>query len=262
MIPASRACPQCDGRGVLPLRRYSTVALNVVQCAGCNFVYLANAPDYDVLVSDLAWEKTFVVETDRRKAERPWLFWIDHKLRWRLKMLPGREDRMFQRYFSPGRMLDVGCGTGLVVPKPFIPFGIDISEVQTCVSHARMVKRGGLAIQAPAIEGVAQFPDRYFTGVLLRGLIEHEKHPKKLLRQVARVLSDDGAVYVKTPNYGGLNRRVMGAKWCGFRLPEHVNYFTLKSLRRISCDCGFTLKVLYPLELPFGDSIKALLRKV
>lgn len=256
-----RVCPQCDGARRLPLERYSSGPWRLVECADCHFVYLENAPAYERLVSEFAWEKSIVEETERRTAERPVTMWLERKTRWRLRHSGSGEARMLRRTFAPGRVLDVGCGIGNTIPEPFTPFGIEVSGSLARIADERMALRGGRTIRAPSLEGIAQFPDRHFTGVILRGLIEHEVEPKALLRQVVRVLADDGAVYVKTPNYGGLNRRVMGARWCGFRHPEHVNYFTLASLRKMAADCGLRLKLLNALVLMTDDSIKAVLRK-
>ena len=85
--------------------------------------------------------------------------------------------------------------------------------------------------------------------------------PKKLLAHVARVLKDDGKAYIRVPNFGGINRRVMGAKWCGFRYPDHVNYFTVTSLRRLAADCGLNVRLLNPIRLPLDDNINAVLSK-
>ena len=78
-----------------------------------------------------------------------------------------------------------------------------------------------------------EFPDRYFTGILLRSFLEHESATEGAARRNARACcADDGAIYVRVPNYGSLNRRMLGAKWCGFRYPDHVNYFTTTVARR------------------------------
>ena len=256
-----RGCPQCDEGRYNALDRYSTDEWRVVECATCNFVYLRNAPQYDRLVSEFAWEKTVVEATAKRKAQSPVLSWISRKTRWRLSLLSPDMATILRKTFPPGRVLDVGCGVGRYVPEPFIPFGIEVSEEQARIAHARMAERGGKTIQAPALEGVGEFADGYFSGVLLHGFLEHEKDPKPLLQEVRRVLADEGAVYVRVPNYASVNRRVMGAKWCGFRHPDHVNYFTLASLRKMTADCGFSLKLLSPLRLPFDDLIKVILRK-
>ena len=77
----------------------------------------------------------------------------------------------------------------------------------------------------------------------------------------ARVLKTDGAIYVRVPNFGSINRHVMGARWSGFRYPDHVNYFTLGSLRRMTSDCGLRLKLLNPALFPLNDNINAVLTK-
>jgi SAM-dependent methyltransferase len=257
----TRVCPQCGSDRDRPEPRYSVEPWRLVRCAACAFVYLKDVPAYERLADELAWEKTSAAERTRRRRSYPVVDWIEKTTRWRLSLLPGKRERLYRRLFKAGRVLDVGCGTGRGIPEPLIPFGIEISRALAKEADAHMRSRGGRAVCAPAVQGMAEFPDRYFTGVVLSSVLEHEMDPKPLLRQVARVLADDGAVYVRVPNFGSLNRRVMGAKWCGFRHPDHVNYFTPGSLRRMTRDCGLKMRLLNPLSLPFDDNIKAVLSR-
>lgn len=57
------------------------------------------------------------------------------------------------------------------------------------------------------------------------------------------------------------HRRLLGAKWCGFRYPDHVNCFSTESLRSMTGDCGLRLKLLNPLRLPLDDNINAVLKR-
>ena len=258
----ARVCPQCGNAQMRVLRKYSEESWRVVDCMACHgFVYLQNAPAYDRLADELAWEKTFVTERERRRVSYPWVNFIERMTRWRLLHLPGKRTRIYRRLFKNGRVLDVGCGGGHSIPEPYIPFGIEISNALAKEAHARMSARGGRAVCAPAIEGIALFSDRYFSGVVLSSFLEHEANPKPLLQQVARVIADDGKAYIRVPNFGSLNRRVMGSKWCGFRHPDHVNYFTSRSLRRMAMDCGLRMRLINPFLLPFNDNINAVLSK-
>ncbi|MGD0532322.1 MAG: class I SAM-dependent methyltransferase [Methyloceanibacter sp.] len=255
-----RPCPQCGSEAFQSLPSYSAAPWEIVKCSPCGFVFLRNPPDYKHLVSEFAWEKTRVAEVERRKSRSPVRMWRDRMTRWCAGIYsPGITGRL-KRMFAPGRVLDVGCGSGKKVPEPFIPFGIEISEELRRAADAHMSARGGRAIHAPAVEGVKEFPDRYFTGILLRSFLEHEAQPKALLAQCARVLTDDGAVYVRVPNFGSLNRRVLGAKWCGFRYPDHVNYFTTRSLAALAGG-GLRLTLLNPVRLPLDDNINAVLKR-
>lgn len=256
----ARACPQCGMAAFQALPAYSSPPWQIVECSACGFVFLRNPPEYKHLVSTFAWEKTRVAEVGRRKSNSPVRMRLDGMTRWRAGIYsPGIAGRL-QRMFAPGRVLDIGCGSGKKVPEPFIPFGIEISEELSRAADAHMRARGGRAMHAPAVDGVKEFPDRYFTGILLRSFLEHEAQPKALLEQCARVLAPGGAIYVRVPNYGSLNRRVLGAKWCGFRYPDHVNYFTTSSLAAMAGDCGLSLKLLNPLRLPLDDNINAVLK--
>ncbi|MGB6388028.1 MAG: class I SAM-dependent methyltransferase [Methyloceanibacter sp.] len=255
-----RDCPRCGAAAFQALPAYSSPPWQIVECSACAFVFLRNPPEYKQLVSNFAWEKTRVAEVERRKSNSPVRMWLDGMTRWRAGIYsPGVAGRL-QRLFAPGRVLDVGCGSGKKVPEPFIPFGIEISEELSRAADTHMRARGGRAIHAPAVDGVKEFPAQYFTGILLRSFLEHEAQPKALLEQCARVLAPGGAVYVRVPNYGSLNRLVLGAKWCGFRYPDHVNYFTTTSLAAMAKDCGLSLKLLNPVRLPLDDNINAVLK--
>ncbi|MGZ8369758.1 MAG: class I SAM-dependent methyltransferase [Caulobacteraceae bacterium] len=257
----NRDCPLCGAAETTPLPQYSRDEWRVGACASCGFVYLENPPDYERLTEEFAWEKTYAAERKRRKQKMPVVMWLDEKTRWRLTLFGKDEGAKFRRIFSGKRVLDVGCGEGDKVPEPFTPYGVEISNELHARADALMKARGGYAVHAPAVEGVASFPDAYFDGIMLRSFLEHEKNPLGLLSEASRVLAPGGRVFVKVPNYGGINRRVMGGKWCGFRHPDHVSYFTLGSLKAMAAKAGLGFKLLNPVNLPLDDNIHAVLVK-
>lgn len=255
----TRPCPQCGSEAFVELPGYSSAPWQVTECGACGFVFLRNPPAYEALVSKFAWEKTRVAEVERRKKRSPFRMWLDNATRWRAGIYSPEVGGRLKRLFKPGPVLDVGCGSGKKVPEPFIPFGVEISEELCRAADEHMQTRGGRAIHAPAVEGVKQFPDGYFTGILLRSFLEHEAQPRELLEQCARVLAPNGAIYVRVPNFGSLNRRMLGGKWCGFRHPDHVNYFTTRTLGAMAGDFGLKLRLLNPIRLPLDDNINAVL---
>lgn len=255
----SRYCPQCGSDAYRSLPGYSSGEWMIVSCASCGFVYLSNPPEYESLVDDFAWEKTRDAEVKRRRKERPLRKWLDERTRWRSNLFRRDTGSQLKRMFEPGPILDVGCGAGRQIPEPFVPFGIEISRGLAAQAQDYMGPRGGRAIHAPALEGIRQFEDDTFTGIMLRSFLEHEVEPKQLLAEASRVLAPNGRIYVRVPNYGSVNRRVTGAQWCGFRYPDHVNYFTPKSLRAMAADCGLSLRLINPLLFVFNDNINGML---
>ena len=249
------------GKAAKPLPRYSTPQWHVVECVACRFVYLRNPPPTESLGEEFAWEKTFVQEAARRSEARPAVAAVDKATRRRLHLFRKPRAELYRGLFKPGRVLDVGCGNGTVVPPPFVPFGIEISLAAYEQAAKIMAARGGRAVRGPASEAIGGFLDGYFTGVILSSVLEHESEPRRLLAGVARVLVADGAAYIRVPNFGSINRVVNGGNWCGFRHPDHVNYFTVASLRRMATDCGLKLRLLHPIRLPLDDNINAVLTR-
>jgi hypothetical protein len=115
-------------------------------------------------------------------------------------------------------------------------------------------------VQASAPDGLARLPERHFRLILLASFLEHEIQPLPVLRRCRELLVDDGHAVVKVPNYACWNRRLRGARWCGFRWPDHVNYFTPGSLREMAARAGLQVaRMAFRDRHPLSDSLYAVL---
>jgi SAM-dependent methyltransferase len=257
---ATRLCPYCEGTRATRIAPYSKDEWDVVACDTCGFVYLANPASYEALTEDLAWEKTYAEKAKTGGSSR--FSALNRRLRRALGHKPGeRGTRVWARAFGKGRVLDIGCGEFLRPPEPMIPYGIELSTALHARIDPRMRARGGYCIQAPGAEGIWQFDANFFTGVIMSSYLEHEVEAIRVLKGAHRALVPGGKVFVRVPNFGSLNRRVMGARWCGFRYPDHVNYFTPTSLRALAAKAGFSMQIVNRVNLWLDDNIQALLIK-
>lgn len=224
-----------------PVTRYSHPDWPMVQCDTCNLVYLQFAPDYAALVEDLAWEKTHAKEAQRRKKH--WLYRLDYATRFRLRFGNAMDRRFVLHGATSGsRVLDVGCGGSCRIPEGMVPFGIEISKGLAGRSGPVFRSRGGDVVNAPALEGLDSFPDNFFDRAILRSYLEHELQPRAVLEKLYRKMRAGGSAAVKVPDYGCIGRHVMGPKWCGFRYPDHQNYFTRRTLTDLARTAGFTCR--------------------
>jgi SAM-dependent methyltransferase len=261
-----RLCPLCgDANETTPASRYSRGPWTVKTCHVCGFTYITSAPDYEALFETMAWEKTSKLETDWREATRRGQQTLSRKTRWRMGLLPRKKiPELLARFAEPGAVVDLGCGDGGQLEglgDGLIPHGIEISREAAAKAGARFAPAGGFAVNAPCLEGLRQFPDAYFTAATLRSYLEHELRPAEVLRELWRTLKPGAVVIVKVPNFASLNRRVMGTRWCGLRYPDHLNYFTPRTLKQMARDCGFKTWFGPTWRLPTSDNMWALLRK-
>jgi SAM-dependent methyltransferase len=261
----ARDCPLCEARDPAPLAGYGEGIWQLVRCGPCGFVYLDRAPDYTALFAAMAWEKTGAAELERRAEIRPFSFRLSRATRIRMALLPRKKMAdLVARAARPGNVVDLGCGTGwqlASLPASFIPYGIEISAEAAGAADSLLRQRGGTAINQPALRGLESFADGFFTAATLRSYLEHELHPRAVLRELWRTLAPGGVAIVKVPNYGSLNRRVTGRKWCGFRYPDHLNYFTPKTLRGLAEGCGYRVRFGLTDRLPTSDNMYAALLK-
>lgn len=249
-------CDACGGRDRKPFP--ADTIWPVVVCS-CGFVYLSCAPEYAALASDLAWEKTSLAEKKRRRS-RPF-GWLDEKTRWRMKIGHIIDRRRNKAILGgQGSVLDIGCGPSCRVPPGPIPFGIEISESLAEMAVTHFAARGGRVVTGPALHALDLFPNAAFSAILMRSYLEHEAAPLAVLRKGHAKLAPGGIIHVRVPDFGSLNRRVMGKSWCGYRFPDHVNYFTGVSLRAMAARAGLAYRRLNWLS-PFDDNIIAELSK-
>ncbi len=143
-----------------------------------------------------------------------------------------------------------------------IPHGIEISTELAQLAQQALTPFNGHCLHASALEGLAQFETEFFDLIVMSSFLEHEIQPLPLLRISAQRLRSGGHIIVKVPNYDSWNRHLRGSRWCGFRWPDHVNYFTPTTLRAMAEAAGFKItRMSLADQFPLSDSLYAVLQK-
>lgn len=138
-----------------------------------------------------------------------------------------------------GKILDIGAGSGSFVASMkalgWDPYGVDISP--EAVSRARAL--GVKMFQGEVHE--ASFPDRFFDVLTLRAVLEHVHHPVETLREVHRILSDPGIVYVVVPNIVSLNFWLFRRFWFALEAPRHLYAYSPSVMKQLAEKTGFEI---------------------
>jgi SAM-dependent methyltransferase len=244
--------------------RYAHPDWPMVKCANCGLIFLEWVPVYDALYNDLAWTEQHKREEARRLKQSPILARIDMATRWRLGLFGDATPAGgLTAWAEPGPVLDVGCARGKAfaeLPDGYVPHGVEIDSGAAAIARAVFEPKGGSVVNADGVSGLEQFPESHFTGVSLWSYLEHEARPREALENVRRVVRKDGIVLVKVPNFDCWNRSVLGAKWPGFRHPDHVQYFTPATLGWLADATGFDARFRLYGRIPVNDNMYAILK--
>jgi 2-polyprenyl-3-methyl-5-hydroxy-6-metoxy-1,4-benzoquinol methylase len=159
-----------------------------------------------------------------------------------------------ERCRPPGRLLDIGCGTGLFLAvarrRGWEPHGID--DCAEATAHAR--EHFGLDVWDGEF-GAFAAEGRRFDAITMWDIIEHARDPVGLLRAARGVLAPGGLVGISTPNQrsildavAGALYRLSGGRVTGplekFYIEQHFLYFAPDTLEDALGRAGLELALL------------------
>jgi SAM-dependent methyltransferase len=219
---ASENCPLCDGgepreifrafrpRPARPTGRHTEDlfgrAGRIVRCSSCGIVRQLDpptAPYEEAADPEYLSEERGIRQTFRRMLDR------------------------IERHHEPGRLLDVGCGPGLLLDEArtrgWTTYGIEPSAWGVEQSHGR-----GLDVIHGTLESVELEPDS-FDAIVAADVIEHVADPTVFAARIHSLLSPGGVVFIATPNIASGVARLL-RRWWWSVIPNHLWFFSPETL--------------------------------
>jgi SAM-dependent methyltransferase len=146
-----------------------------------------------------------------------------------------------------GRLLDVGCGHGLLLDEArergYVPEGLELSE--RAAAHSRSL---GLPVTPQTI---GQLPDEpAYNAIVLADVLEHLDDPTAAIDDCARRLEPGGVLCIVTPDPASRTARFAGANWWGY-LPAHTFLLPRSTLKQLLEQRGLDIAQDLPLVRQF-----------
>lgn len=239
-------CPLCGGAERRPLYQEHG-AVGVVECLGCSLIYTSPRLKHP---EQVYWGDTAVYYDEARLI-------FEGKAAHHRDPNYLEELRLIERYKRPGRLLDVGCNTGMFL-RMACRHGWDVAGVEPSPSLARLATKHGFPVHNCFVEDLPASQERSFDVITLTDVLEHVCAPVAFLEGLARFLKPDGILYIKVPNarwnllkqrgLGLLGRRPERGLWDSY---EHVVHYTDGTLRQMLRKGGFE-----PLRVTMGRPVQ------
>jgi ubiquinone/menaquinone biosynthesis C-methylase UbiE len=139
-----------------------------------------------------------------------------------------------------GRLLDAGCGTGLLLARlarqcPATQLvGIDLTSKMLAVARHRLPQSVGLAVAT--LESLP-FDSGAFDWVVSTSVLHFAKSPEVAVRELARVMAPGGQLLVTDWDGDAWSMRLLG-QWMRWSAPEARPALTRAQLQRLLVSAG------------------------
>lgn len=201
------ACYQCGSEKLKPFYKDK----QIYKCTACDFVFYKNIPsltELNEVYSNYSREE-YITDISKQKITT--------------------EFESIIHMNNIKNVLDIACGECyfLDVLRKIKP-ELDLYATEHETAKERVLKKGYKFLEGDF------FPktDIKFDLIIFTEAIEHINDVTAFLEHAYDLLSPGGLIYITTPNFSSLERRIMGAKWGMIIPPEHLSYFTPSTLNK------------------------------
>lgn len=211
-------CLICGSKRLKHLPRYS--AHHLVRCRKCSFIFSRRRPSREEL------NQVYSAYSRGVKVPTPLTLLKYHGIVSQLSRLRNIDT-----------VLDVGCGDGhflAAFQQGIKTFGTEYNDTIANVAAGRGITMlsGGLLPDTP--ESINHFDLIVFTEV-----IEHILDPASVVDHFFSLLDEGGLLYITTPNFKSIESTLLGPDWGMVAYPEHLCYYTPRTLNHLLRDAGF-----------------------
>ncbi len=216
-------CPLCKGRETIAKRGYQHIMpgdWSLAECLRCGASFIAPMPDAGTLAKYYdddyygPGESKFIGPVER-------ISWLFRFLR----------ARVVKRLQPRGRILDVGCGRGVML-KVLKHWGYCVDGIELDNAAAlRAEKNIGQPVYRSLEQLAANAAQRYEVISFWHSL-EHLPDPHRALQITHQLLSPGGFLIIAAPNMASRPASLSGKNWLHLDLPRHLTHFDMLSLAR------------------------------
>ena len=208
-------CNICNHNSFVDLNKYKE--FHLCKCNNCSFIFSKKLPDKE-MINDCYNKYDRSISLSEKSLEN-----IENFINNQIKK------------YNINNVLDIGCGNG-----DFLNIYKKLGK-KTFFTEFGEKLIGKLKENHTFIEGgMEPISKSKFDLVILSEVIEHTNNPKNLINSIHSLQNKGGMIYITTPNYNSLESKLLKNNYGIFTYPEHLSYFTIKTLDKLLTQSGYT----------------------
>jgi 2-polyprenyl-3-methyl-5-hydroxy-6-metoxy-1,4-benzoquinol methylase len=145
---------------------------------------------------------------------------------------------------QPGRdrLLDVGCGNGAFLARAR-QLGWKVQGLEFDLQAAAVAKAQGIDVWVGDYHH-APFPVEFFDTITCHQVIEHVHDINSFIVFLASLLKPEGRIWLGTPNFASISRKLFGPDWRHLHPPQHLHIFSAQALLSTLRSHGLKVQLL------------------
>ena len=239
-----RNCPVCQNNifeKYLEVQDYtvSNKKFQIVVCKSCDFKFTNPRPDQDE-IGEYYKAESYISHSNTSKGL---IAKIYHSVRkYTLKHKINLINRL---YPQKGKLLDVGCGTGMFLNEAR-GNGWKVNGIEPD-SGARQIAE---EINKSTIktEILSSFQNEKFNIITMWHVLEHVHLLNETVDWLKERVTEDGSIIIAVPNHESEDAKIYQAQWAAYDVPRHLYQFSQKSIKQLFEQKGFRLEETLPMK--------------
>jgi 2-polyprenyl-3-methyl-5-hydroxy-6-metoxy-1,4-benzoquinol methylase len=237
-------CPVCQNstfEKYLEVQDYtvSQEKFQIVACKSCGFKFTNPRPDQNE-IGEYYKAESYISHTNTSKGLIAKIYQLVRKF-----TLKDKINLINSLYPQKGKVLDIGCGTGMFLNEArengWIVNGIEPD------SGARQIAE---EINKTTIktEILSSFQSEQFEIITMWHVLEHVHLLNDTVDWLKERLSENGALIIAVPNHKSKDAEIYQAHWAAYDVPRHLYHFSQKSIKQLFEQKGFHLEKTLPMK--------------
>ena len=237
-------CPVCQNNTFekyLKVKDYtvSQEKFQIELCKSCGFKFTNPRPDQNE-IGEYYKAESYISHTNTSKGIIAKIYHAVRKY-----TLKSKVNLINRLYPQKGKLLDVGCGTGMFLNEAhkngWIVNGIEPD------SGARQIAE---EINKATIktEILSSFQNEQFNIITMWHVLEHIHLLSETADWLKEKLSENGSLIIAVPNHESKDAEIYQAQWAAYDVPRHLYHFSQKSIKQLFEQKGFRLEKTLPMK--------------